>query len=127
MPHNFSTYRSTRVAASKASLMRQRAHVVRALEHIYPIEPLSPPDLLFTILSIPLPVPANPSDPAPPLSHPNWPAINDDSIAIALGYTAQVVLALGVYLNAMLPYPIVCAGSRSVIKDPISTMHGPRT
>ena len=107
--------------------MTQRARVVRALERIYPIEPLSPPDLLFTILSIPLLVPTNPSDPAPPLSHTQWPSVNEDSVATALGYSAQVVLALSAYLNTMLPYPIVCAGSRSVIKDPISTMHGPRT
>lgn len=122
-----SPYLRLHVKSSRTTLTNQQAHLVRDLERIYPIEPISSPDLLFGILDIPLPIPTNPSDPAPPLSHPEWPSINEENVATALGYTAQVVLALSVYLSIVIPYPIVCAGSRSVVKDPISHMHGPRT
>ena len=118
---------SLHVKTSRGTLTSHQAHVIRDLERIYPIEPISAPDLLFGILGVPLPIPINPSDPAPPLSHPDWPSVTEDGIATALGYTAQVVFALSFYLGHAIPYPIVCAGSRTVVKDPISHMHGPRT
>lgn len=104
----------------------RRLGLLRLVEFIFPIESVSPTDLLFSIVGVPLPVPVNPADPAPPLSVPSQPLINEETIASALGYAAQVVQFLAVYLGRLLPYPVTCTGSRSLIKDPISTMHGPR-
>ncbi|KDQ17682.1 hypothetical protein BOTBODRAFT_29844 [Botryobasidium botryosum FD-172 SS1] len=104
---------------------RQRA-LLRAVDFIFPIEPISAGDLLFSILDIPLPIPVNSSDPAPPLTLPEYPSVNEDSIATALGYVAQITLLVSLYTGRILPYPITCAGSKSSIKDLISSMHGPR-
>ena len=96
------------------------------LASIYPIELVSPPDLLFTILDVPLPIPTGPTDPAPPLSLPAHKEITEDTVATALGYAAQVVQLLAAYLEQGLTYPVTCIGSRSLIKDGISMMVGPR-
>ncbi|KAG8856959.1 hypothetical protein FRB96_006222 [Tulasnella sp. 330] len=103
-----------------------RTSLVRTIDFIYPIEPLVSGDLLFTILDVPLSLPNGPSDPAPPLSLPARPSINENSVASALGYAAHVVLLIATYLGRLLPYPITYAGSRSLVRDPISTMQGPR-
>jgi hypothetical protein len=47
-------------------------------------------------------------------------------MASAMGYVAQVINLLTAYLVDLLPFPVVCQGSRSLIKDPISAMMGPR-
>lgn len=111
--------------------MQQRLHPIRSsllatISFIYPIELISPPDLLFTIVDVPLPIPLAPTDPAPPLSVPGHAEINEEVVATALGYAAQVVQLLAAYLNKNLTYPITCVGSRSLIRDGISTMVGPR-
>ena len=85
---------------------------------MFPID-LAPDDgasscLLFTILALPLP---NSSFP---------PSFSDDTLSSALGYTAQVVSTLSVYLGVPLHYPIQCLGSRSAVVDLISVMRGPR-
>ncbi|EJD55219.1 hypothetical protein AURDEDRAFT_179009 [Auricularia subglabra TFB-10046 SS5] len=107
----------------------QRADLLSTLSTVYPIEPLSAPDLLFTIVGVALPVPQNNTDPAPPLSL-TLPEVevevNEETIAAALGYTAQLVQLMARYLGRRLMYPITCIGSRSLIKDPISAMMGPR-
>ncbi|KAF8338193.1 UV radiation resistance protein and autophagy-related subunit 14-domain-containing protein [Cantharellus anzutake] len=116
-----------RFSSQEATLQAKRETVVRSLECIFPIEPTSPStDLLFTIVGVPLPIPSNPADPAPPFHIPTRPDVNEDTTASALGYAAQVVSLLASYLGHILPYPITCAGSRSLIKDPISNLHGPR-
>ncbi|KAF9535777.1 hypothetical protein CPB83DRAFT_842312 [Crepidotus variabilis] len=93
---------------------------------IFPIELLSPPDLLFTILDVPLPIPLTANDPAPPLALPEHKDVNEDTVATALGYVAQVVQMLAAYLGKNLVYPVTCVGSRSLIRDGISSMVGPR-
>lgn len=103
-----------------------RTTLISTLSFIFPIELLSPPDLLYNILSVPLPIPLGASDPAPPLTLTSHSEVNEDSVATALGYAAQVVQLLAAYLGRMLVYPITCCGSRSLIKDPISAMMGPR-
>ena len=113
------------------SLLRSRLPLIRnslftSLALIYPIELLSPPDLLFTILGVPLPIPNGPTDPAPPLAVPTHKDITEDTVATALGYAAQVVQLLAAYLGMGLIYPVTCVGSRSLIKDGISAMVGPR-
>ena len=75
---------------------------------------------------MPLPIPPGPTDPAPPLAVPSRKDINEETVATALGYAAQVVQLLAAYLGQGLIYPVTCIGSRSLIKDGISMMVGPR-
>ncbi|KAI0090044.1 UV radiation resistance protein and autophagy-related subunit 14-domain-containing protein [Irpex rosettiformis] len=110
----------------RSQLAPIRNELLTSLAFIFPIELLSPPELLFTILDVPLPIPSGPTDPAPPLSVPSRKDVTEDSVATALGYAAQLVQLLAAYLGQRLIYPVTCVGSRSVIKDGISAMVGPR-
>ena len=112
-------------------MLQERKHVLRTsllstLSTIFPIELYSPPDLLFTILDVPLPIPLTPNDPAPPWTLPNHKEVTEEAIATALGYAAQVLQILAAYLGKLLVYPVTCIGSRSLIRDGISSMVGPR-
>lgn len=109
----------------------RRADLLQTLCGIYPIDPLSAPDLLFAILDVALPVPQNNTDPAPPLTltvatEDASVEVNEESVAAALGYVAQLVQLMAKYLGRRLMYPVTCVGSRSLVKDPISAMMGPR-
>ena len=104
-----------------------RSDVINTLAFIFPIELLSPPDLLFTILDVPLPIPVGATDPAPPLSLPSHKEVTEDTVATALGYAAQVVHLLAAYMGKHLVYPVTNIGSRTLIKDSISAMVGPRS
>ncbi|THH30193.1 hypothetical protein EUX98_g4023 [Antrodiella citrinella] len=103
-----------------------RSAALASLASIYPIELVSPPDLLFSILDVALPIPLGSTDPAPPISLPAFRDINEDTVATALGFAAHVVQLLAAYMNKNLIYPITYVGSRSLIKDGISAMVGPR-
>ncbi|KAJ7226042.1 UV radiation resistance protein and autophagy-related subunit 14-domain-containing protein [Mycena pura] len=103
-----------------------RTTLISSLSTIFPIELLFSPDLLYTILDVPLPIPLSAADPAPPLSLPAHKDVTEDAVATALGYVAQVVQLLAAYLGKGLVYPITCIGSRSMIRDGISAMVGPR-
>ncbi|EED82905.1 predicted protein [Postia placenta Mad-698-R] len=103
-----------------------RSVLITTLSFIFPIELVSPPDLLFTVLDVPLPIPLAQTDPAPPLSLPAHKEVTEDAVATALGYAAQVVQLLAAYMGKGLVYPVTCVGSRSLIKDGISAMVGPR-
>ena len=109
-----------------ASILPVRTTILQVVATIYPIEPIEPRDLLFGILNLPLPIPVGANDPAPPHSIPNDGTYNDETMASALGFVAQVVNLVAAYLNDAPVYPIICQGSRSLIKDPISAMMGPR-
>ena len=54
--------------------------------------------------------------------------VDERTTAAALGYVAMIVQILGNLGGAAggLPYPLTCAGSRSLIKDVVSVMQGPR-
>ncbi|TFK57687.1 hypothetical protein OE88DRAFT_1651553 [Heliocybe sulcata] len=104
-----------------------RTTLIATLASIFPIELLATtPDLLYAILDVPLPIPTGTTDPAPPLSVPSRKDVNEDTVATALGYAAQVVQLLAAYLGKRLVYPVTCVGSRSLVKDGISAMVGPR-
>lgn len=75
---------------------------------------------------MPLPIPLTPSDPGPPLSLPDHREVTEDAVSTALGYAAQVVQLLAAYLGKGLIYPVTCVGSKSLIRDGISSMVGPR-
>ncbi|OBZ78991.1 hypothetical protein A0H81_00302 [Grifola frondosa] len=66
------------------------------------------------------------TDPAPPLFLPSHKEVTEDAVATALGYAAQVVQLLSAYMGMRLVYPVTCVGSKSLIKDGISAMVGPR-
>ncbi|KAG1749611.1 uncharacterized protein EDB91DRAFT_1108704 [Suillus paluster] len=112
--------------ALRSRLPPIRTSLISTLSRIYPIELLSPSELLFTILTIPLPIPFNATEPAPPLSLASHKEVTEDAIAIALGFAAQLVQLLAIYMGKGLTYPITCIGSRSLIRDNISAMVGPR-
>lgn len=52
--------------------------------------------------------------------------VTEEGVATALGFVAQVVQLMAAYLGEVLVYQITCVGSRSLIKDGISAMVGPR-
>ena len=116
----------SRLLALQKNFVPTRTTLITTLSAIFPIELLSPPDLLFTILSVPLPIPLSSSDPGPPLSLSDHKDVTEDAVATALGYAAQVVQVLAAYLGKGLVYPVTCVGSRSLIRDGISAMVGPR-
>ncbi|KAK0208034.1 UV radiation resistance protein and autophagy-related subunit 14-domain-containing protein [Desarmillaria ectypa] len=103
-----------------------RTTLLSTLSWIFPIELRSPPDLLYTVLDVPLPIPFSSSDPGPPLFLASHNDVNDDTVATALGYAAQLVQFIAVYLGKGLVYPVTFVGSRSLIRDGISAMVGPR-
>ncbi|OCF40155.1 hypothetical protein I317_06044 [Kwoniella heveanensis CBS 569] len=105
-----------------------RAHHVQMLDTLFPIQPLDPSQLLYTILNVPLPIPIGPKDPAPPLSVPEF-KVDERTTAAALGYVALLVQILGHLGGAAggLPYVITCAGSKSAVRDGTGVMQGPRS
>jgi len=111
---------------SRERIHASRTALLSTLSTLFPIELYSPPDLLFTILDVPLPIPLTPNEPAPPSTLPNHKEVTEEAIATALGYTAQVLQILAAYLGKLLVYPVTCIGSRSLIRDGISSMVGPR-
>jgi hypothetical protein len=110
----------------REKLRPTRTTLLATLSCIFPIELSSPPDLLYTILDAPLPIPLASNDPAPPMSLPAHKEVTEEATATALGYVAQVLHMLAAYLGKTLVYPVTCIGSRSLIKDGISAMIGPR-
>ncbi|WVN89043.1 uncharacterized protein L203_104259 [Cryptococcus depauperatus CBS 7841] len=109
-------------------IYRLRASLIQTLDTLFPIQPLDPSILLYTILDIPLPIPATPNDPAPPIMLPAH-KVDERTTAAALGYVAMVVQILGNIGGQAggLAFPVTCAGSRSVVKDVASVMQGPRS
>jgi UV radiation resistance-associated gene protein len=86
----------------------QRRRICEELLHIFPIKPTSQ-SLLFTIRGLALPNTSfNESD--------------EDVISAALSHVARLVDMLQYYLSVPLPYPITAFGSRSIIRDQISTL-----
>lgn len=74
---------------------------------IFPIEALKNKTLQFAICNLYLP-------------NSSFDDTNRDEIAAALGFTAQLVHQLSLYLSSTLPYPIDANASNSFIRDPIS-------
>ena len=119
-------FRSVRLDDLRRRFAPTHTALLLTLSTIFPIELSSPPDLLFAILDVPLPIPVTAKDPAPPLSMPSHKDVTEDTVATALGYVAQLLQLVAAYLGKGLVYPVVCIGSRSLIKDNISAMVGPR-
>ncbi|KAH9046440.1 hypothetical protein EDB84DRAFT_1627604 [Lactarius hengduanensis] len=114
------------LAALQRRISSIRVTLVSTLSSLFPIDLISGSDLLFSVLGVPLPIPIGATDPAPPLSLPAYKDVNEKTVATALAYAALVVQLLATYLGKVLVYPITFCGSRSMIRDGISAMVGPR-
>lgn len=103
---------ATKLKTTKTALSGQIRRICEDLLNIYPIEPIDPKSLSYSICGLHLPN-ANTSSP-----HPDT---DSDTIAAALGLVAHNVQLLSLYLSIPLPYPPFPHGSTSTILDPIST------
>ncbi|KAK2828844.1 hypothetical protein Q5P01_019878 [Channa striata] len=91
---------------SNAHLTFRCRQLLSELSYIYPIDVANQSD--YVICGVKLP---NSED---------FQAKDDGSIAVALGYTAHLVLMISCFLQIPLRYPVIHKGSRSSIKDTIT-------
>uniref|UniRef100_A0A665W4L5 C2 domain-containing protein n=1 Tax=Echeneis naucrates TaxID=173247 RepID=A0A665W4L5_ECHNA len=92
---------------SNAQLTFRCRQLLSELSYIYPIDVVSW-TVYFVICGVKLP---NSED---------FQAKDDGSVAVALGYTAHLVLMISCFLQIPLRYPVIHKGSRSSIKDTIT-------
>ncbi|WFD29113.1 hypothetical protein MSPP1_000118 [Malassezia sp. CBS 17886] len=98
-----------------------RARILRDLDTIFPIKLVDARELLYSIVDLPLPNGVASMGTTGARS-----GASLDEAASALGLVAQVVVWLSTYLHTSIHYPIAFLGSRTVVQDAISMMHGPR-
>uniref|UniRef100_UPI003AAA2170 UV radiation resistance-associated gene protein isoform X3 n=1 Tax=Centroberyx gerrardi TaxID=166262 RepID=UPI003AAA2170 len=91
---------------SNAQLTFRCRQLLSELSYIYPIDVANQSD--YVICGVKLP---NSED---------FQAKDDGSVAVALGYTAHLVLMISCFLQIPLRYPVIHKGSRSSIKDTIT-------
>lgn len=99
------------VENTEEEITGQRRRICDDLQIIFPIEPIPGKSLSFTIRGQSLP--NNQFDDA-----------REEVTAAALGYVAQAVYMLSLYLGVILPYPIKLCGSTSTIDDPLAMSTG---
>lgn len=99
------------ISTNNEEIRGQRRRICEELLKIFPIEPTTQP-LLFTICGLAL----------PNTSFEDSGADADDVYSAALGLVARLVDMLQYYLSVALPYPATPYGSRSIVRDNISTL-----
>ena len=114
-----------------ADIVRRQARLVNIVDQIFPIVPLDPSSLLYSILDVPLPIPTDSRSPAPPLSVPSsllppGVKVDQDTTATALGLVAMCLQRLAHLLGEDLLYPVTCVSSMSFVRDNISVISGTR-
>lgn len=93
---------------TSSDIVAQRRRICDGLQKVFPIEPVLGHALAFTIRGVPLP-------------NSNFSSTDDETVAAALGYVAQLVHFLSLYLSIPLPYIPEARGSTSTITDSISS------
>lgn len=108
----------------------QRARIANDLNDIFPINLIPDQSFKFSICDVPLPDYSNSQPLGPQISRAivkDFGVSEDDLIAAAYGFAAQVLTLLSYYLGVPLRYPVQPYGSQSFIIDPISAIQGSRT
>ncbi|CAL9685937.1 unnamed protein product [Knipowitschia caucasica] len=100
------TAKREQLLKSNAQLTFRCRQLLSELSYIYPIVLTNQTD--YVICGVKLP---NSED---------FQAKDDGSVAVALGYTAHLVLMISCFLQIPLRYPVIHKGSRSSIKDTIT-------
>ncbi|KAG0001504.1 hypothetical protein BGZ79_004573 [Entomortierella chlamydospora] len=110
----------TNLAKNKESLFHtlkefstKRTELIATLFTIFPITESEIDPSLLKICSVPLP-------------NSVYTGLDEDSIAIALGFTCHLVTMLAHYLSVPLRYPLTPMGSRALVLDPVSLLVGPK-
>nr|XP_057942794.1 UV radiation resistance-associated gene protein [Doryrhamphus excisus] len=106
MLHKECTAKREQLLKSNAQLNIRCRQLLSELSYIYPIDVENQSD--YVICGVKLP---NSED---------FQAKDDGSVAVALGYTAHLVLMISCFLQIPLRYPVIHKGSRSSIKDTIT-------
>lgn len=108
------------VTAAKESIRGQQRRICEDLALIYNISPVpNGAPLQFQICGVPL----------PNTTHDNVKfngCASEDVLSAALGHVAMLTNSLQYYLGVALPYPVTPLGSRSSIRDDISTLPDPQ-
>ncbi|XP_077597246.1 UV radiation resistance-associated gene protein isoform X2 [Stigmatopora nigra] len=106
MLHKECTAKREQFLKFNAQLTFRCRQLLSELSYIYPISVANVSD--YVICGVKLP---NSED---------FQAKDDGSVAVALGYTAHLVLMISCFLQIPLRYPVIHKGSRSTIKDTIT-------
>ncbi|XP_061558049.1 UV radiation resistance-associated gene protein isoform X1 [Phycodurus eques] len=106
MLHKECTAKREQFLKFSAQLTFRCRQLLSELSYIYPIDVANPSD--YVICGVKLP---NSED---------FQAKDDGSVAVALGYTAHLVMMISCFLQIPLRYPVIHKGSRSSIKDTIT-------
>lgn len=108
----------------------QRARIVADLNEIFPINLIPGLAFKFSICGVPLPDYTSQQPTKAQISREivkDFGVVEDDLIAAAYGFAAQLLTLLSYYLGVPLRYPVQPYGSQSFIIDPISAIQGSRT
>ncbi|KAG0227444.1 hypothetical protein BGW42_002952 [Actinomortierella wolfii] len=92
-------------------LAAKRKDHLSVLYSVYPITESENDPSTLRILNVPLP-------------NSSFYGIEEETVAVSLGFTCHLVTMLAYYLNVPLRYPLIPMGCRSTVLDPISMLLG---